>query len=33
MSEGPVKFLLSERDIPTRWINLLGEIPGQRCRR
>ena len=29
MSEGPVKFLLSERDIPTRWINLLGEIPGQ----
>jgi len=28
MSEGPVKFLLTERDIPTRWVNLLGEIPG-----
>ncbi len=29
MSEGPVKFLLTERDIPTRWINLLGELPGE----
>ncbi len=29
MSEGPVKFLLGERDIPTHWINLLGELPGE----
>jgi tryptophan synthase beta chain len=28
MSEGPVKFLLTEREIPTHWVNLLGEIPG-----
>src|SRR3989440_6456886 len=27
MSEQPVKFLLSEGDIPTRWINLLVDFP------
>src|SRR5205807_1507934 len=27
MSE-PVKFLLSERDIPERWVNLLVDLPG-----
>jgi tryptophan synthase beta chain len=29
MSEQPVKFLLSERDIPTQWVNLLAELPGE----
>src|SRR5664279_3816206 len=29
MSEEPVKFLLSERDIPTQWVSLLGELPGE----
>ncbi|MEA2201101.1 MAG: tryptophan synthase beta chain [Solirubrobacteraceae bacterium] len=29
MSEEPVKYLLAERDIPTRWVNLLGELPGE----
>ena len=24
----PVKFLLSERDIPERWVNLLVDLPG-----
>ncbi len=28
MSDEPVKFLLSERDIPTRWVNLLVDLPG-----
>jgi tryptophan synthase beta chain len=27
MSQEPVKFLLSERDIPARWINLLVDLP------
>src|SRR5918992_2425968 len=27
MSE-PTKFLLSERDVPTHWINLLADLPG-----
>src|SRR5205823_1826346 len=25
----PTKFLLSERDIPTQWVNLLGDLPGE----
>jgi tryptophan synthase beta chain len=29
MSDGMVKFLLSEHEIPTQWINLLGELPGE----
>jgi tryptophan synthase beta chain len=29
MSEQPVKFLLSERDVPTQWVNLLVELPGE----
>src|ERR1700693_54484 len=29
MTEEPVKFLLSERDIPTQWVNLLSELPGE----
>jgi tryptophan synthase beta chain len=28
MTDEPVKFLLSERDIPTQWVNLLAELPG-----
>jgi tryptophan synthase beta chain len=28
MSDEPVKFLLSERDIPTHWVNLLPDLPG-----
>ena len=28
MGEAPVKFLLSERDLPTHWINLIGDLPG-----
>src|SRR2546421_3558898 len=28
MAEEPVKFLLSERDIPTHWVNLLPDLPG-----
>src|SRR5919202_5052666 len=27
MSE-PTKFLLSEADVPTHWVNLLGDLPG-----
>jgi tryptophan synthase beta chain len=29
MSEEPVKFLLAEDEIPTRWVSLLGELPGE----
>jgi tryptophan synthase beta chain len=29
MADEPVKFLLSERDIPTHWINLLVDLPGE----
>src|SRR6478609_9211753 len=29
MAEQPVKFLLSERDIPTHWVNLLPDLPGE----
>ena len=29
MSDEPVKFLLSESDIPARWINLLVDFPSQ----
>jgi len=29
MSDEPVKFLLNERDIPTHWINLLPDLPGE----
>ncbi len=29
MSEEPVKFLLSEADIPRRWVNLLADLPGE----
>ncbi len=28
MSETPVKFLLEERDIPTHWVNLMADLPG-----
>src|SRR5919197_2589133 len=28
MSYEPVKFLLSEREIPTHWINLVPDLPG-----
>jgi len=28
MSEEPVKFLLSERELPRQWINLLVDLPG-----
>jgi tryptophan synthase beta chain len=28
MSDEPVKYLLSERDIPERWVNLLVDLPG-----
>src|ERR1700680_1249215 len=29
MPEPPVRFLLGERDIPTHWVNLLPELPGE----
>ena len=29
MSDEPVKFLLNERDIPTHWVNLLPDLPGE----
>jgi tryptophan synthase beta chain len=29
MSDEPVKFLLTEGDIPTHWINLLPDLPGE----
>ncbi|MFN8133458.1 MAG: TrpB-like pyridoxal phosphate-dependent enzyme [Solirubrobacteraceae bacterium] len=29
MSDEPTKFLLSERDIPTHWVNLLPDLPGE----
>ena len=29
MTDQPVKFLLSERDIPAHWVNLLVDLPGQ----
>jgi tryptophan synthase beta chain len=29
MSEETVKYLLSEREIPTHWINLLPDLPGE----
>jgi tryptophan synthase beta chain len=29
MSDEPVKFLLTEREIPTHWINLLPDLPGE----
>jgi len=28
MTDQPTKFLLSERDIPTHWVNLLPDLPG-----
>jgi tryptophan synthase beta chain len=28
MSDTTVKFLLAERDIPTHWVNVLGDLPG-----
>ena len=28
MTDEPVKFLLSERDVPTHWVNLLVDLPG-----
>src|ERR671916_2995485 len=28
MADEPTKFLLSERDIPTHWVNLLPDLPG-----
>src|SRR5579862_8120013 len=29
MGETPVKFLLGESEIPTQWINLLVDLPGE----
>src|SRR6202790_2291200 len=29
MADDPVKFLLGEHDIPTQWVNLLPELPGE----
>ena len=29
MSERPVKFTLDERDIPTAWVNLMADLPGE----
>src|SRR6266851_736791 len=29
MSDEPVKYLLSERDIPAQWVNLLVDLPGE----
>ena len=29
MSQAPVKFLLSESELPTQWINLLVDLPGE----
>jgi tryptophan synthase beta chain len=29
MTEQPVKFLLSERDVPAHWVNLLVDLPGE----
>ena len=28
MSDAQVKFLLGERDIPTHWVNLMADLPG-----
>jgi tryptophan synthase beta chain len=28
MSDGPVKFTLGERDIPSAWVNLMADLPG-----
>jgi tryptophan synthase beta chain len=28
MTDEPVKFLLSERDVPAQWVNLLVDLPG-----
>ncbi len=28
MSETPVKFVLDEREIPTHWVNLMADLPG-----
>ena len=28
MSDEPTKYLLPERDIPTHWVNLLPDLPG-----
>ena len=28
MSETRVKFLLAEQDIPTHWVNLMADLPG-----
>jgi len=29
MTDQPVKFLLSESDIPAQWVNLLVDLPGE----
>jgi tryptophan synthase beta chain len=29
VSDGPVKFNLDERDIPTSWVNLMADLPGE----
>jgi tryptophan synthase beta chain len=29
MTDGPVKFTLEERDIPTAWVNLMADLPGE----
>ena len=28
MSDGPVKFTLDEREIPSSWVNLMADLPG-----
>jgi tryptophan synthase beta chain len=29
MSDKPVKYLLGEREIPTHWVNLMADLPGE----
>src|SRR3981081_3434167 len=29
MSDTQVKFVLGERDIPTHWVNLMADLPGE----
>ncbi len=29
MATEPTKYVLSEREIPTSWVNLLSELPGE----
>ena len=33
MGDAQVKFTLDERDIPTHWVNLMADLPGDARRR